>query len=73
MRDYFYNAATTPISEEVLDEMMPFLRNNYGNPSSTHQEGRTAKAGIEKARKIVKSSLTELVSSYLLSIPYKLL
>ena len=56
MRVYFDNAATTPISEEVLDEMMPFLRNNYGNPSSTHQEGRTAKAGIEKARKAIAAA-----------------
>ena len=62
MRVYFDNAATTPISEEVLDEMMPFLRNNYGNPSSTHQEGRTAKAGIEKARKAIAAALNATTS-----------
>lgn len=51
MRIYLDNAATTPLCDEVLEAMLPYLKNNYGNPSSAHQEGRTAKAGIEKARK----------------------
>lgn len=57
MRIYLDNAATTPLSDKVLEAMLPFLKNNYGNPSSTHQEGRTARAGIERARKIVAHSI----------------
>ena len=57
MRVYMDNAATTPLCEKVLETMLPFLRNNFGNPSSTHQEGRTARAAIEKTRKIVSKAI----------------
>ncbi len=57
MRIYMDNAATTPLSDEVFEAMLPFLKNNYGNPSSTHQEGRTARAAIECARKVVAQSI----------------
>ncbi|MFK7799433.1 MAG: cysteine desulfurase family protein [Aureispira sp.] len=57
MRVYLDNAATTPLSEEVLNAMLPYLKGNFGNPSSTHQEGRTARAGIERARKIIAQAL----------------
>ncbi len=57
MRIYLDNAATTPLSNEVIDAMIPFLRQNFGNPSSTHQEGRTAKAAIEKTRKVVAKAI----------------
>ena len=53
MSIYFDNAATTPISKEVLDEMLPYLTVNFGNPSSIHQNGRKVKTAIETARKIV--------------------
>lgn len=53
MRVYFDNAATTAISEEVIEAMLPALRNLYGNPSSIHAEGRTARAALESARKTV--------------------
>jgi cysteine desulfurase len=62
MRIYLDNAATTPLCDEVLQAMLPFLKNNFGNPSSTHQEGRTAKAAIEKARKIIAQSLGAVTS-----------
>ena len=52
-RVYFDNAATTPISEEVINVMLPVLRDLYGNPSSIHAEGRSVRAAIESARKIV--------------------
>jgi cysteine desulfurase len=52
-RVYLDNAATTPIRQEVLDAMMPYLTGSYGNPSSIHQEGRITRAAIEGARKIV--------------------
>ncbi|MCW5924275.1 MAG: cysteine desulfurase [Saprospiraceae bacterium] len=53
MRVYFDNAATTPISEEVITAMLPVLRKQYGNPSSIHAEGRSVRAIIESARKTV--------------------
>ena len=53
MRVYFDNAATTAISEEVIETMLPALRNLYGNPSSIHAEGRAARAALESARKTV--------------------
>lgn len=57
MRVYLDNAATTSLSDEVLAAMLPYLKDNFGNPSSTHQEGRTARAGIERARKVVAQAL----------------
>jgi cysteine desulfurase len=57
MRVYFDNAATTPLAREALDEMLPFLTENFGNPSSIHSYGRKSRAAIEKARKIVASAI----------------
>ena len=53
MTFYFDNAATTKIKPEVLSEMMPYLREEYGNPSSLYGIGRSAKRAIENARKQV--------------------
>ena len=50
---YFDNAATTKIKREVLEEMIPYLGIEYGNPSSLYFIGRKAKRAIEKARKQV--------------------
>ena len=47
-----YNA-TTPIDPRVAEAMEPFLTGGYGNPSSTHREGREAKAALEAAREKV--------------------
>jgi cysteine desulfurase len=57
MKVYFDNAATTAVSPEVLDAMLPFLKENYGNPSSIHSFGRIAKTAIENARKTVAGLL----------------
>jgi cysteine desulfurase len=57
MKVYLDNAATTPLAKEALDEMMPFLTDNFGNPSSIHSYGRKSRAAIEKARKIVASAI----------------
>ncbi len=57
MKVYLDNAATTPLCKEVLAEMMPYLTDNFGNPSSIHGYGRVAKAAVEKARKIVAKYL----------------
>ncbi len=44
-----YNAST-PVDPKVLEEMLPYLREKYGNPSSTHSFGAACRAGIEEAR-----------------------
>lgn len=50
---YFDNAATTKVKKEVMDKMFPYFIEAYGNPSSLYKLGRTAKVGIEEARKHV--------------------
>ena len=50
---YLDNAASTPISDEVLQEMLPYLKENYGNPSSIHRFGRITTKAIEAARRRV--------------------
>ena len=50
---YLDNAASTKISGEVLEEMLPYLKEQFGNPSSIHRYGRLAQKAIEKARKQV--------------------
>jgi cysteine desulfurase len=47
---YLDNNATTRMREEVLDAMLPFLKEDYGNASSVHAFGRTARSAIDKAR-----------------------
>ncbi|HSI75838.1 MAG TPA: cysteine desulfurase family protein [Lunatimonas sp.] len=54
---YLDNAATTVLDERVLEAMLPFLRNTYGNPSSVHKHGREVRVAIEKARKTVANIL----------------
>jgi cysteine desulfurase len=56
-RVYLDNAATTPIAPEVVDVMIPCLRNEFGNPSSTHFYGRQAKALLETSRRTVAKHL----------------
>lgn len=57
MKIYLDNAATTRIDPEVIQEICHVMEENYGNPSSTHGFGRTARAEIEKARRKVASHL----------------
>lgn len=54
---YLDNAATTSLDPLVLEEMLPFLQNHYGNPSSTYAIGRTARTAVEMARKKVADHL----------------
>lgn len=49
-RIYMDYSATTPLRKEVLEAMMPFLTTDFGNPSSIHWFGRTAKKAMEEAR-----------------------
>jgi cysteine desulfurase len=57
MRVYLDNAATTPIAPEVVDAMIPVLKEAFGNPSSTHFYGRQAKALLETSRRTVAAHL----------------
>ena len=54
---YLDNAATTPLRDEVIRDMQQALSGCFGNPSSTHAYGRTAKTGIEQARKTIATRL----------------
>lgn len=56
-RVYFDNAATTPISDAVSEAMISVLKNQYGNPSSIHAEGRAVRALLEGARKTVAQAI----------------
>ncbi|MDL5046450.1 aminotransferase class V-fold PLP-dependent enzyme [Oscillatoria amoena NRMC-F 0135] len=66
MKVYFDNAATTPLDAEVLDAMLPVLRNEFGNPSSTHAHGRSVRSLIEDARKRVAKIVNVTPSEYFL-------
>jgi cysteine desulfurase len=52
---YLDNAASTQIHNDVLDSMLPFLKEQYGNPSSIHRYGRLTRKAIHKARKQIAS------------------
>ncbi|MGK6341886.1 cysteine desulfurase family protein [Chryseobacterium sp. DT-3] len=54
---YLDNAATTPLSEEVIDAMVSTMKMNFGNPSSTHSFGQEAKILIENVRRQVADYL----------------
>lgn len=50
---YFDNAATTPIRDAVIERMTEVMRSQYGNASSTHSMGRSAKSLLERSRKTI--------------------
>lgn len=47
-----YNA-TTPVDPEVLETMLPYLKEHFGNPSSSHSYGKLTKEAVDKAREQV--------------------
>lgn len=57
MKVYLDNAATTKLDEKVLEAMLPYMREDYGNPSSIHAFGRKTRSAIEGARKTVAKLL----------------
>jgi cysteine desulfurase len=54
---YFDHAATTPVDPQVLEAMLPYFGERYGNPSELHRLGREARAAVEEARAKVAASL----------------
>lgn len=57
MKVYLDNAATTGVSEPVLEAMLPYLKQAYGNPSSVHSWGREARKALNNARRQVAAAL----------------
>jgi cysteine desulfurase len=54
---YLDHAATTPVRPEVLEAMLPFFNQSWGNPSSAHRVGRAARAGLDQARREVAEAV----------------
>ncbi|WP_288370015.1 cysteine desulfurase family protein [uncultured Algoriphagus sp.] len=57
MKVYLDNAATTAMDDRVIEAMLPFMKNHYGNPSSVHSHGREVRTAIERSRKKVAELL----------------
>ncbi len=62
---YMDHAATTPIRDEVFQKMVPFLKNNFGNPSSMYQIGQTSRKALDESRekvaKVLNCKRTEVI------------
>ena len=65
MAIYLDHAATTPLRRDVLDAMLPFLTDGFGNPSSAHSFGRKARAALddahERVARLVNAEAREIV------------
>jgi cysteine desulfurase len=57
MAIYLDHAATSPLRPEVLEAMLPYLREHGGNPSSLHASGRRARQGVDEAREIIANKV----------------
>ena len=57
MAIYLDHAATSPLRAEVLDRMLPYLREHAGNPSSLHASGRRARQGVDEARELIAQKI----------------
>lgn len=65
MREVYLDySATTPVKKEVLDELLPFYQEGFGNPSSLYEKGEESKAALDKARgrvaKLINSNPSEV-------------
>ncbi|HNF86847.1 MAG TPA: aminotransferase class V-fold PLP-dependent enzyme, partial [bacterium] len=64
-RIYLDHSATTPVDKRVVDAMLPFFTEEFGNPSSIYGLGRSAKVAIEDAREkvasVIKAQPSEIV------------
>lgn len=54
---YMDNSATTPVRKEVVEEMLPYMTGNFGNPSSIYDLGKVSKRAVEEARRKVADAL----------------
>ncbi len=60
---YFDNAATTPVRKEVLETMLPYFTEEFGNPSSIYTLGRNSKKAIDNARKVIAERINASASN----------
>lgn len=60
MKVYLDNGATTPVDEKVLEAMLPYMNEKFGNASSLHAWGREAREAVEKARETIAKKLNVL-------------
>src|SRR3954467_8106872 len=65
MRIYLDHSATTPIDDRVIEAMLPYLRDKFGNASSVHQFGQEAHAAVDHARRqvaaLINAKANELI------------
>lgn len=52
-RIYLDHAATTPMDQRIVDKMMPYFTEIFGNPSSIHSYGREARKWLDEAREVI--------------------
>ncbi|MGQ0796125.1 MAG: cysteine desulfurase family protein [Nitrosopumilaceae archaeon] len=64
---YLDNAASTQVHEKVLDEMLPYFKEHFGNPSSIHKHGRLASIAIQNARKRIAALINAEPAEILLT------
>jgi len=64
---YLDNAASTPIHKQVLEEMIPYLQEQFGNPSSIHKYGRSSQRAIQNARKQIANLINAEPSEILIT------
>ncbi|MCA0936668.1 cysteine desulfurase [Vibrio alginolyticus] len=62
MNNYFDYAASTPVSQLVIDAMKPWQNDNFANPSSAHQAGRESSQAIQQSREIIAEKIGALPS-----------
>ena len=70
---YLDNAATTKVSDNVLNAMLPYLKEEYGNPSSIYTLGRNSAIAVNKARHQVAQALGSQERGLRGNIPPRLL
>ena len=63
---YLDNAATTRVDPRVIETMLPYFSQVYGNPSSLHSAGREAKEAMEKARALIAECMGAKVEEIVL-------
>jgi len=64
---YLDNAASTPIHKQVLEEMIPYLQEQFGNPSSIHKYGRSSQRAIQNSRKQIANLINAEPSEILIT------
>jgi len=64
---YLDNAASTPIHKQVLEEMIPYLQEQFGNPSSIHKYGRFSQRAIQNSRKQIANLINAEPSEILIT------